>query len=312
MTRSTNIRPDRRLPGFAPVLAATILLGLGADSVTAQRPYPPEMEGTTSEVYRTAGDVELRMYFCNPEGHSAGDQRPAIVFFFGGGWRAGSPQQFLPHCRYLAERGMVAAVADYRVARRHGVTAHECVEDAKSAVRWLRANADRLGVDPDRIAAGGGSAGGHLAASTATLPGHDDPAGDKSISSKPNALALFNPGTVLASVPGRIEFDKKQTALLAERAGAEPKSISPYHHVMSGFPPAIIFHGKADTTVPYKTVEVFTEKVKSVGSRCELVGYEGANHGFFNYGRGDGSAYTDTVGRMDKFFVSLGWLGPSE
>jgi len=311
MTRLTNTRPNRRPPGFAPVLAATVLFALGANSLKPQRPYPPEMEGTTSEVYRTVGDVELKMYFCNPEGHTADDQRPAIVFFFGGGWRSGSPLQFLPQCQYLAERGMVAAVADYRVATRHGVTADECVKDAKSAIRWLRANADRLGVDPNRIAAGGGSAGGHLAASTATLPDHDDPSGDKSISPMPDALALFNPGMVLASVPGKFELDKEQIASRAERAGVEPESISPYHHVKSGFPPAIIFHGKADTTVLYRTAELFTEKVKSVGSRCELVGYEGEIHGFFNYGRGDGSAYTDTVRRMDEFFVSLGWLEPS-
>lgn len=291
------------------LLAATVLCSI---AVAQQQPnYPPNMPEARVETYKSVEGTDLKVWIFEPEGHKASDSRPAIVFFFGGGWRSGTPGQFHQQAMHLAARGMVAMSADYRVLNRQGVKGHKCVQDAKSAIRWVRANAKRLGIDPNRIAAGGGSAGGHLAASTATLPGHDDPAGDKSISSKPNALALFNPGTVLASVPGRIEFDKKQTALLAERAGAEPKSISPYHHVMSGFPPAIIFHGKADTTVPYKTVEVFTERVQSVGGRCELVGYEGENHGFFNHGRGDGSAYTDTVGRMDKFFVSLGWLETS-
>ena len=105
MTCLRIVRPSRCLRGVATALAAmALLLTVGPDSLEAQRPYPPEMEGTTSEVYRTVGDVELRMYLCNPEGHTADDRRPAIVFFFGGGWRAGSPQQFLPHCRYLAER----------------------------------------------------------------------------------------------------------------------------------------------------------------------------------------------------------------
>ena len=117
MIRSTNIRPDRRLPGFAPVLATTILLGLGSDSLKAQRPYPPEMEGTTSEVYRTVGDVELRMYFCNPEDHSADDQRPAIVFFFGGGWRSGSPLAVPAAVPATSRNGAWSpSVADYRVA----------------------------------------------------------------------------------------------------------------------------------------------------------------------------------------------------
>ena len=291
------------------LLAATVLCSI-ADA-QQQSNYPPNMPEARVETYKSVEGTDLKVWIFEPEGHKASDSRPAIVFFFGGGWRNGTPGQFHQQAMHLAARGMVAMSADYRVLNRQGVKGHKCVQDAKSAIRWVRANAKRLGIDPNRIAAGGGSAGGHLAASTATLPEHDDPAGDKSISSKPNALALFNPGTVLASVPGKIEFDKERAAAVAERVGAELESISPYHHVMSGFPPAIIFHGKADTTVPYKTVEVFTERVKSVGSRCELVGYDGANHGFFNYGRGDGTAYTDTVRRMDEFFVSLGWLETS-
>lgn len=291
------------------LLTATVLYSIAG--AQQQSNYPPNMPEARIETYKSVEGTDLKIWIFEPEGLKASDSRPAIVFFFGGGWRSGTPGQFRHQARHLAARGMVAMAADYRVFNRQGVKAHKCVQDAKSAIRWARANAKRLGIDPNRIAAGGGSAGGHLAASTATLPDHDDPAGDKSISSKPNALALFNPGTVLASVPGRIEFDEEQSALRAERVGVEPESISPYHHVTPGFPPAIIFHGKADTTIPYWTVELFTEKVKSVGSRCELVGYEGENHGFFNYGRGDGLAYADTVRRMDEFFVSLGWLEPS-
>ncbi|MCY3969590.1 MAG: alpha/beta hydrolase [Acidobacteria bacterium] len=273
------------------------------------------MEGTTSEVYRTVGEVELRMYLCNPEGHSAEDERPAIVFFFGGGWRAGSPQQFLPHCRYLADRGMVAAVADYRVASRHGVTADECVKDAKSAVRWLRTSADRLGIDPDRIGAGGGSAGGHLAAATATLPGHDsDPDG---LSPVPNALVLFNPATVLAPVEGGPEpTDEASERLeaLAERLGAPAESMSPYHHLRAGLPPTMILHGTADQTVAHSTAVEFCLGLRSHQARCDLVSYRDQGHGFFNYGRGEGDEknkmYEDTVSKMDSFLYSLEWLDP--
>ncbi|MDE0263194.1 MAG: alpha/beta hydrolase [Bryobacterales bacterium] len=291
------------------LLTATVLCSIAV--AQQQSNYPPNMPEARQETYKSVEGTDLKIWIFEPEGHKASDSRPAIVFFFGGGWRSGTPGQFRHQAKHLAARGMVAMSADYRVLNRQGVKGHKCVQDAKSAIRWARANAKRLGIDPNRLAAGGGSAGGHLAASTASLPDHDDPAGDKSISSKPNALALFNPGTVLASVPGKFELDKEQIASRAERAGVEPESISPYHHVKSGFPPAIIFHGKADTTVAYETAELFTDKVQSVGSRCELVGYEGEIHGFFNHGRGDGSAYTDTVRRMDEFFVSLGWLEPS-
>ena len=329
MTRPRINRPNPCLPRLAPAFAAAaLLLAAGGESLEAQRSYPPEMEGTTSEVYRTAGDVELRMYLCNPEGHSADDARPAIVFFFGGGWRAGSPQQFLPHCRYLAERGMVAAVADYRVSTRHGVTAHECVEDAKSAVRWLRANAGRLGIDPDRIAAGGGSAGGHLAAATATLPGHDpDPDGPSPV---PNALVLFNPATVLAPVegdPAPTEEERERFATLEERFGAPAESMSPYHHLRADLPAAIIFHGQADETVPHSTANRFCLGLREHGNRCDFVSYHDQGHGFFNFryyenaaANGDGSGqgdddernkwYHDTVSRMDSFLGSLDWLGP--
>ncbi len=316
MTCLRIVRPCRCLRGVATALAAmTLLLAVDPDSLDAQRPYPPEMEGTTSEVYRTVGDVELRMYLCNPEGHTADDQRPAIVFFFGGGWRGGSPQQFLPHCRYLAERGMVAAVADYRVASRHGVTADECVKDAKSAVRWLRANADRLGIDSDRIAAGGGSAGGHLAAATATLPAHDpDPDG---VSPVPNALVLFNPATVLAPVDGDpmpTEEERERFAGLTERVGAPPESMSPYHHLREGLPPTILFHGQADETVPHSTADRFCRGLREHRARCDFVSYHNQGHGFFNFGRGEGEEknkwYEDTVSRMDGFLYSLEWLDP--
>ena len=95
---------------------------------------------------------------------------------------------------------------------------------------------------------------------------------------------------------------------LTERMGADPVSLSPYHHVGPGAPPAVIFHGRADTTVPYRSVEIFTEKMQADGNRCELHGYEGKTHGFFNYGRDDGLAFYDTVRKMDAFLVSLGWL----
>lgn len=315
MTRSTLLRLNRRLRPAAAFPIAVLLLAAFAGPAPAQRPYPPAMEGTISEVYRTVGDVELKIYLCNPEDHSAEDSRPAIVFFFGGGWRAGSPQQFLPHCRYLADRGMVAAAADYRVATRHGVTADECVKDAKSAVRWLRTNADRLGIDPDRIAAGGGSAGGHLAAATATLPGHDpDPEG---VSPVPNALVLFNPATVLAPVeggPGLTDEASERLEALAERLGAPAESMSPYHHLRAGLPPTIMFHGTADQTVAHSTAHDFCLGLRSHKARCDFVSFHDQGHGFFNYGRGEGDEknkmYEATVSRMDGFLYSLEWLDP--
>ncbi|MBI1372020.1 MAG: alpha/beta hydrolase fold domain-containing protein [Phycisphaera sp.] len=270
--------------------------------------YPPQIGGSTVEVYKTVGDVKLNMYIFTPEGHQATDKRPAIVFFFGGGWRGGSPTQFAGQCQYLASRGMVAMTADYRVLSRHGTPAAKCVADAKSAIRWVRTNAARLGVDPDRIVASGGSAGGHIAACTGVIKGFDEESEDTSTSSVPNAMVLFNPATVLAPVEGEPPIDADRMASLKERMGVEPIELSPYHHVSAGAPPTLILHGKADTTVPYHTVELFTEAMTKAGNRCELEGYADQAHGFFNARGAHNAMYTATLRRADVFLKSLGYL----
>lgn len=289
-------------------LITAILLFSGSTFQSfSQRAYPPVIEDAKEIVYKETDGVVLKLWIFNPVKHKAGDKKPAIVFFFGGGWNGGSPSQFVHQCEYLAARGMVAMVTDYRVFSRNQVRANKCVSDAKSAVRWVREHAEELGIDPNRIAAGGGSAGGHLAAATATLPMFDEQSEDTSVSSKPNALALFNPALVLAP----LEYLPEETERfknLEKRFGATPESMSPYHHVVKGLPPTIIFHGTGDTTVPYKSAELFAEKMRKQGNLCILVGYEGEPHGFFNYGKKNNGAFVDTVNKLDAFFVSLGYL----
>lgn len=274
----------------------------------ARRDYPPVLADARVEVYKTIGDVKLNIYVFEPEDHQAGDRRPAIVFFFGGGWRSGSPKQFEEQCKYLASRGMVAMAADYRVSSRHGTKALQCVTDGKSAVRWIRINAKRLGIDPDRVAAGGGSAGGHVAACTGTIAGLDEKGEDASVSSKPDCMVLFNPAVVLAPVGEQLPFPKERMDELTERMGIEPEKLSPYHNVSRGAPPTILFHGTGDSTVPYRTAELFTERMAEVGNTCRLVPAEGRSHGFFNYGRNGNADFKATVRAMDKFLVENGFL----
>ncbi len=273
--------------------------------------YPPEIEGAEVYVYRTVGDVKLNAYVFGAV-DKAETPRPAVVFFFGGGWTNGSPTQFEQHCRYLASRGMVAITCDYRVLSRHGTPAKACVTDAKAAIRWVRANAVKLGVDPDRIAAGGGSAGGHLAACTGVIDGFE-PEGDNSkISSRPNAMILYNPALVLAPFGDDNPALKSREAELSERMGVAAKALSPIHHVQASEPPTIIFHGEADTTVPFATARDFTTVMKKAGNRCELKAYPGAGHGFFNAGRAGNKAFLSTLNETDEFLKSLGWLtGPA-
>lgn len=271
----------------------------------AQRGYPPKLDGATEHIYKTVGETELKLWVYAPEGHLATDSKPAIVFFFGGGWTSGSPEQFEPQCRYLASRGMVAITADYRVASRHKVKAVDCVRDAKSAVRWIRAHASELGVDPERIAAGGGSAGGHIAACTATIDEFDEAKEDAKVSSVPNALVLFNPAVSLGAKD--LQSDEVRSMNLSQRMGVDPQRLSPAHHVDADLPPTLILIGTKDFLIDGN--RQFAEKAQQAGNRCELDLYEGRTHGFFNYGRQKGNEdFVATLESSDRFLTSLGWL----
>lgn len=266
---------------------------------------------TRTITYKTVGATRLELHIFEPKGHKPSDKRPAVVFFFGGGWVGGTPTQFFPQCAYLASRGMVAASAEYRVKNTHGVTPFECVTDGKSAVRYLRAHAGDMGIDPERIAAGGGSAGGHVAACTGTIRGLDEKGEDTAISSRPNAMLLFNPATMLDfEVWKQQGMPEERLKNIRERFGdRDPKDVSPCHHVEKGAPPAILFHGEEDKTVSIQSARQFTEAMTKAGNRCELKAYPGQGHGFFNAGRGD--AFAKTLREADAFLVSLGWLeGP--
>jgi len=258
--------------------------------------------------YKTIGDVELEMSIFYPADHKPSDQRAVIVFFFGGGWKSGTPAQFYPHCNYLASRGMVAMAADYRVYNRQKAQVIDCIADAKSAIRWVRANAKKLGIDPNRIASGGGSAGGHLGAAVGTLSGFETEGEDTSISSRPNAMALFNPALDLSAKAFNAEIDSERYQERLKRQGAKPDEISPTQHISKNTPPAIIFHGKEDPTVPYSQAEAFTKRMKEFNIPCTLDGYEKEKHGFFNYGRNGNKAFVATLRQLDLFLVEQKFL----
>lgn len=260
-----------------------------------------------SEVYRKVGDVELKIHFFMPPGHKPTDRTPAIVFFFGGGWLRGSPGQFVPQCKYFASRGMVAATADYRVFERHKAMVVDCVSDAEAAIRWVRGNANRLGIDPDRIAASGGSAGGHLAAAVGTLKDFTDD--EKStVDFRPNAMILFNPAVDLTRDESGPDTPAKQRFNLLARLGARPEELSPADHIRPGLAPTLIFHGKKDNLIPFTTIEAFAEAMRKAGNKCEAVGFEGQGHGFFNYSPKGNTYFDQTMRLADEFLASLGWI----
>ena len=270
-------------------IAAVLFLGLAGPVFTQDQPK----ETVKPFVYKKTKQADLAIHVHFPADWKKEDKRPAIVFFFGGGWTNGTVKQFEPQASYLASRGMVAARADYRVKSRHDVTPDSCVQDAKSAVRWLRQNAVMLGIDPDRIVSSGGSAGGHIAACTA-CPGLDAEGEDLKISSRPNAMILFNPV---------LRFDGE--AGLMQRIGNDEKlgkAISPTLHVTKDTPPTLLFYGKEDRLL--KQGEEFMAKSKEVSHKADIFLAEGVGHGFFN-----GSPWKEkTLLQADEFLISLGYL----
>ncbi|MFG0253933.1 MAG: alpha/beta hydrolase [Rhodopirellula sp. JB053] len=263
--------------------------------------------------YKTVGDVELKLHVFrpadsspnskSPNSESQSSKSPAIVFFFGGGWNSGTPAQFYEQARRMADRGMVAFSADYRVRSRQKTTPFECVSDGKSAVRWIREHAETHGIDPQKVVASGGSAGGHVAACTGVIEGLDEPTENASVSSIPDAMVLYNPV---------IDTTAKGHGLT--RVGEDRQTeISPCHHVREGLPPTLILHGTNDTTVPYENAERFTRLMNEAGNRCELVSFSGQGHGFFNSKSfrprtKDISHYERAMKSTEQFLESLGFL----
>lgn len=249
-------------------------------------------------VYKKVDGRELKIYVVKPADWKATDTRPAIVFYHGGGWVGGSPGQFAEHSKYLASRGMVCFQVEYRLLnRKNNDPPTICCHDAKSAMRWVRSRAKEFGIDPNRIASGGGSAGGHLAAFVGTVDGTDDPGDDLGVSPKSNAMVLFNP-----------VFDNGPEGWGTARVGDRYKEFSPFHNVTKDDPPAIVFLGSADKLIPVKTAYDFQEAMKKAGIDCEVMIFDGKPHGFFNYGKYDNQPYYETVLAADKFLTKLGWL----
>lgn len=229
---------------------------------------------TSQCTYKTIGDRTLVADIDYPEGWAASDTRPAIVFFSGGAWRNGTTRQFTDQAKAYTAEGMVAVRAEYRDSTRDKVNVDTCAEDAISAVRWVRKNAKRLGIDPQRIVAAGGSAGGFLAASTWTTEGLHAETDDTNVSAKPDAFVLFNPVFDLLALGDIRGFD-------LEGLGAKAKQISPAWNLKKDMPPMVILIGTEDGFLDQ--VKAFVDKSAALGNTVTMKLYDGQQHAFFNH-----------------------------
>ena len=242
--------------------------------------------------YKSTEQTNLNLFIYNPVDFDKSQTYNCIVFFHGGGWNSGDYKQFERQSIYFASRGMVAISVEYRIRNKHGTSPIDAMEDAKSAIRFIRSNAKVFSINPNRIAAAGGSAGGHLAAVAGNIDLFDNSTEDPTISSKPNLLILYNPVLHYGRKWGWID---------------NPSKASPYENLSEGAPPTIILTGTQDKIVPVELIENYKNRMEAVGSRCDVIFYEGAQHAFFNRGQD----FIDTVYESDIFLKSNWYLsGP--
>ena len=169
---------------------------------------------------------------------------------------------------------------------------------------YARAKAKQLGIDPNRSASSGGSAGGHLAACLSPIK---DPL--EKVSLVPNAMILFNSACVLAPIDG-VKLSSWHLKTMEERAGLPPKELPPAHHVSPGNPPCVMFHGTDDENVTFATARRFSQLMNQAGNECTLYSFEGRGHGFFNPGRKEreDQDYHQTLALADEFLRKLKWI----
>jgi pectinesterase len=275
------------------LLALGLITALGSSLLNAQerRREPPavseRVECLRDIVYARHGERAVQLDLYLPKARSE-QPLPCVVVIHGGGWRTGNKERFAKFANRLAEHGFAAACIGYRLLPEVGV--QQCIEDCKAAVRWVRANAEKHNLDPQRIGAIGGSAGGHLSAMLATSHKSrelEGTGGNAGLSSQIQAA-------VCLATPADMSHFRRQAELPAERQ----RLISPLTHVDAETAPLLLMHSRADRTVPYEQSERLKQKCLEAGVRVELVALDDAPHAFWNSPQG----FEDVMTRAIRFF----------
>jgi acetyl esterase/lipase len=240
------------------------------------------------------GDRKLELHVFNPPHHQPTDKAPVFVTIHGGGWTGGNPAVMYYFADYYAQRGYVGISVQYRLYDpKTNTTVEDCVKDVRSAVRYIRAHAGELGIDPNRMIVNGSSAGGHLALAIAMFDDINDEHDDLSIPTRPQVCIPFWP-----------VIDTGEHGYGHAKAGANWQHISPVDRVTAGLPPTLIFHGTGDTTCPYAGSKLYLEKSLAADNRYELITHDGGKHGYFMF---DKTLLHDAMSKMDGFLKSLGY-----
>ena len=243
----------------------------------------PEITFEVGVEYSNPDDQHLAMNIAQPKLSNA--LRPAILCIHGGGFRAGKRDSYDGLCKQLAERGYVAATTSYRLAPKYQFPA--AVYDVKAAVRFLRANAAKYQIDPDRIGVVGGSAGGHLAQFLGVTGGvaqFEGDGGHPTVSSRVSCVVNFyGPSDFTKSYGKSVDAAE----VLPLWCGGDLTSKlhqhqigSPLNWVTPEAAPTLLIHGTEDKYVAFEQAEWMLARYQQVGAEVELLKLEGAGHGF--------------------------------
>jgi acetyl esterase/lipase len=266
---------------------AVLVLALGsvvstiAWSASADPQIPENIRYQPNVAYDNADPQQVMDIFQPGDGAT----HPAVLFIHGGGFRAGSRKGYTKQCIRLAQLGYVTATMDYRLAPKAPFPA--AVYDTKAAVRYLRANAKKLGLDAERIGVTGGSAGGHLVlflGVTANVPEFEGPGPNRDQSSRVQCVvSMYGPSDFTKSYGRSVDAAEVLPLFLGgDLAHAREAHLrsSPLNWVTPDAAPTLAIQGTKDRYVNYEQSVWIVDRLLSVGVEAQLETIDGADHGF--------------------------------
>ncbi len=297
-----------------------VVLCIGNNSLHAQKQITWHALDTAalhidSLVYKKVAGKQLSLYYFLPQKIKQHQKYPAIVFIHGGAWTGGSAATFYSYAAYFSNRNITAISIDYRLIKDRSDDIVNCISDCKSAIRFIKKNAQFFQIDTSKLVICGESAGGHLAASLQLLDNYNDSNDDLKFNTKAKALILLNP-VVNLSVPNFIKyvdptdlFTSKtvlDTVAMFQKNQAKAVAVSPLFQYKTNFPPTLLINGVDDKVTPAIYAHAFADSVNRYQNHCKLLLVPNVGHAFavphYKYSE---MVLVNTVNEMDKFLQSL-------
>lgn len=278
------------------------------DATKAAKRIRPGVAVEQNLVYAKVGDRKLRLNLFRPEGSVEGTRRPLIVWIHGGGWRKGSYHGSPAVAMATPKSGYVVASIEYRLTDEATFPAQ--IEDCRAAIRWLRAHADRFGIDPNRVGVWGSSAGGHLAALVGTAGNADlwNIGDHLDQSTRVQAACDFFGPADLDAIPDDSPHARASGTLglflggaLAEKRDLA-REASPITYVDRDDPPFLIAHGTADRLVTVDQSDRLVARLKKAGVPVDYLRIEGVAHGLKGTPKGGHPTLDEVYEQVHEFF----------